>query len=158
MNPLFLINLLLALAWVAVTGTFTLVNVVFGFVLGSLVLWIIRDEIRSAGYFNRSRRVFGLAGLFFYELVMSTLRVAWLVVQPRIHMRPGFVAYPLKVQRDFEITLLAQLITLTPGTLSVDVSDDRRFLFIHAVDVPDPEALKADIAAGFERRIMETFR
>lgn len=158
MNPLFLINLLLALAWVAVTGTFTLVNVAFGFALGSVALWIIRDEIRTAGYFNRIRRVLSLTALFFYELVMSTIRVAMLVLQPRIRTRPGFIAYPLTVDRDFEITLLAQLITLTPGTLSVDVSDDRRFLFIHAVDVPDAEALKADIAEGFERRIREAFR
>lgn len=157
MNPLFLINLLLALVWVAVTGTFTLVNVVFGFFLSMLVLWIIREEVRTAGYFTRTRRVLSLAALFFYELVISTLRVAWLVVQPRIDMRPGIVAYPLTVERDFEITLLAQLITLTPGTLSVDVSPDRRLLFIHAIDVPDAEALKQDIANGFERRIREAF-
>ena len=158
MNPLFLINLLLALAWVAVTGAFTLINVIFGFVLGSIALWIIRDEIRTEGYFTRSRRILSLAWVFVYELVISTIRVAWLVVQPKIRMRPGIIAYPLTLERDFEITLLAQLITLTPGTLSVDVSADRRLLFIHAVDVPDPEGMKADIANGFERKIREAFR
>jgi multicomponent Na+:H+ antiporter subunit E len=73
-------------------------------------------------------------------------------------LKPGIIAYPLKVDRDFEITILANLITLTPGTLSVDVSDDRRILYVHAMDASDPEATKRDIAEGFERKIMEAFR
>jgi multicomponent Na+:H+ antiporter subunit E len=62
------------------------------------------------------------------------------------------------VDRDFEITLLANLITLTPGTLSVDVSDDRRLLFVHAIDCPDADKAVRDIRDGFERKILEAFR
>ena len=68
------------------------------------------------------------------------------------------MSVPLRVDRDFEITLLANLITLTPGTLSVDVSDDRSTLYIHAIHVPDPDELREDIAGGFEQRILEAFR
>jgi multicomponent Na+:H+ antiporter subunit E len=64
----------------------------------------------------------------------------------------------LTVDRDLEITLLANLITLTPGTLSVDVSEDRRTLYVHALDCSDPQATKRAIASGFERKIMEAFR
>jgi hypothetical protein len=81
-----------------------------------------------------------------------------MVLSPRMDLKPGIIAYPLKVDRDFEITILANLITLTPGTLSVDVSDDRRILYVHAMDASDPEATKRDIAEGFERKIMEAFR
>jgi multicomponent Na+:H+ antiporter subunit E len=158
MIALFPVNLMLALAWAAVTGSFTLVNLIFGFVLGAIGLWIIRSQVGTEAYFGRARRVVGLGVTFFYELVLSSIRVAWIVVQPRMPIRPGIIAFPLRVDRDFEITLLANLITLTPGTLSVDVSDDRRFLYIHAIDVPDAEALKRDIAEGFERKIMEAFR
>tara|TARA_Y100000815_G_scaffold48462_1_gene39614 strand:- start:609 stop:836 length:228 start_codon:yes stop_codon:yes gene_type:complete len=73
-------------------------------------------------------------------------------------LKPGIFAYPLKVDRDFEITLLANLITLTPGTLSVDVSSDRRTLYVHAIDASNPEQTRRDIAEGFERKIMEAFR
>jgi multicomponent Na+:H+ antiporter subunit E len=73
-------------------------------------------------------------------------------------LKPGIFAYPLKVDRDFEITLLANLITLTPGTLSVDVSDDRRTLYVHALDCSDPDQTRQDIADGFERKILEAFR
>jgi multicomponent Na+:H+ antiporter subunit E len=152
------VSVLLAVAWGAVTGSFALGNLIVGFVLGWGGLWLIRGEIGAGEALGRGRRLLALALLFLYELVVSTLRVAWLVLQPRMPIRPAIVAYPLKVDRDYEITLLANLITLTPGTLSVDVSPDRRTLYIHAIDVGDPERLKEDIANGFERRIMEAFR
>ena len=67
------------------------------------------------------------------------------------------IAYPLTVKSDWEISLLANLITLTPGTLSVDVSEDRSTLYVHAIDCSDVEAARRDIAEGFEKKIMEAF-
>ena len=99
-----------------------------------------------------------LIALFIKELVLSALQVAWLVVQPKLRLSPGFIAYPLTVTSNVQITLLANLITLTPGTLSVDVSEDRKTLFIHAIDIPDREALVGRIAAGFETRILRAVR
>lgn len=155
---LFLINVLLALAWAAVTGSFTFLNFAFGFVLAMGALSLIREQVGSVGYFSRARRVISLMLLFVYELVLSAWKVAILVLTPNMNLKPGIFAYPLKVDRDFEITLLANLITLTPGTLSVDVSEDRRFLYVHAIDCSDPDAIRRDIAEGFERKIMEAFR
>ena len=155
---LFLNNILLAVAWAAVTGSFSFLNLFFGFVLGTAALYLIREQVGSTGYLTRSYRIFALALLFVYELVLSAWRVAVLVMSPKLDIKPGIFAYPLKVDRDFEITLLANLITLTPGTLSVDVSEDRRTLYVHALDCPDPEQLRRDIAEGFERRILEAFR
>jgi multicomponent Na+:H+ antiporter subunit E len=95
-----------------------------------------------------------LLALLLKELVLSALRVAWLAVQPEIRLRPALVAYPLVVTSDAQITLLANMITLTPGTLSVDVSADRKTLYVHALDTPDSETLIGDIAAGFESRVL----
>ncbi len=155
---LMLANILLALAWAAVTGSFTVLNLAFGFVLGAAVLHIIRQEVGSLGYFTRAWRVFSLALLFVVELILASWRVAILVLSPRMNIHPGIFIYPLKVDRDFEIALLANLMTLTPGTLSVDVSPDRRFLYVHALDCSDPDALRREIAQGFERKILEAFR
>ena len=155
---IFLANVLLALVWVAVTGFFSNLNFLFGFILGALVLYLIREQIGSAGYFSRARKVFSLFVLFVYELVMSAIRVAILVLSPKMKLHPGIFAYQLKVDRDFEITLLANMITLTPGTLSVDVSEDRKFLYVHAIDCSDPDETRRGIADGFERKIMEAFR
>jgi multicomponent Na+:H+ antiporter subunit E len=75
-----------------------------------------------------------------------------------MNIRPAIIAYPLTVTTDAQITLLANMITLTPGTLSVDVSDDRKWLYVHAIDVASKEALIGDIAAGFETKILEVSR
>lgn len=155
---LFLINVLLALAWAAVSGSFSPQNIIFGFVLGIAALSLIREQVGSVGYFGRAHRVVSLALLFVYELILSAWRVTVLVLSPNMKLKPGIFAYPLKVDRDFEITLLANLITLTPGTLSVDVSEDRRYLYVHAIDCSDPAQTRREIADGFERKIMEAFR
>jgi multicomponent Na+:H+ antiporter subunit E len=103
-------------------------------------------------------RSFSLILLFMRELILSALRVAWLAVQPRIRIRPAIIAYPLTVTSDAQITLLANMITLTPGTLSVDVSEDRKWLYVHAIDIESKEALIGDIAAGFETKILQVTR
>src|SRR5690606_28256386 len=158
MTGLFLINILLALAWGAVTGSFDEVNLLFGFALGALALILIREQVGTGTYFARAGKVLILCAIFLYELVMSAVRVARIVVRPKIELQPGIIAYPLDVDRDFEITMLANLITLTPGTLSVDVSEDRKTLYVHCIDVPDPQATIDDIKRSFECRILEAFR
>ncbi len=158
MTGLFLINILMALAWGAVTGSFSAVNLVFGFFLSTACLYLIREQIGTMSYFIRGYRAISLGLLFIYELIKSAVRVAAIVLRPKIELQPGIIAYPLTVDEDFEITLLANLITLTPGTLSVDVSDDRKTLFVHCIDVPDPQATIDDIKTGFERKILEVFR
>lgn len=158
MTGLLAVNLLLALIWGAVTGTFTAMNLILGFLIGTGVMWLIREQIGTKAYFDQAWRVISLAALFVYELVLSAVRVAKMVLTPNLVLQPSIIAFPLTVDRDFEITLLANLITLTPGTLSVDVSDDRKILFIHAIDGADEEGIIDDIADGFERKIMEAFR
>ena len=158
MNSLFLANILLALIWAAVSGSFSEANLVFGFLLGMIVLFIIREQVGTLGYLARARRITSLILLFLVELAKSAAKVAKLAVSPNLDLKPGFFAYELNTDRDFEITILANLITLTPGTLSVDVSEDKKILYVHAVTIDDVAAMRADIADGFERKIMEAFR
>lgn len=158
MTNLFVTNVVLAIIWAAVTGSFDIVNLGFGFALASFALWLIREQFSTSKYFVRSYLVLSLAGLFLYELILSSVRVVKIVWMPRQDFRAGFIAFPLQCERNIEITLLANLITLTPGTLSVDVSDDRSTLYIHVLDFDDVDALREDLATGFERKIMEALR
>jgi multicomponent Na+:H+ antiporter subunit E len=151
------LNLALAVAWGAVTGSFSALNLAFGFAVGAATLWLFREPLGTRGYFRRTWLVLRLAGIFVVELVKSATKVALTVIRPKLDLAPAIIAYPLTVKRDFEITLLANLVTLTPGTLSVDVSEDRRFLYVHCLDAPDVEAVIADIRNAFERRIAEAF-
>ncbi len=153
-----LLNLLLAIAWAALSGSTSAHNLVLGFALGALALFLVREPFGSKAYLWRLWAITSLALLFIKELAMSAIKVATTVLSPEMNLKPGIFAFPLTVDRDFEITLLANMITLTPGTLSVDVSDDHKTLYVHALDCADPDAIRRDIANGFERKIMEAFR
>lgn len=157
MTP-FLSNILLALSWMALTGTYTAGGFFTGVVVGFLVLWIARRGRGTIGYLSKIRAVAGFILFFVRELVLANLRVAHDILTPRHHMTPGIVAVPLDVETDLEITVLATVITLTPGTLSLHVADDRRTLYVHAMYIDDPEALVRGIKEGFERRVREVFR
>ncbi|MBP2547559.1 multicomponent Na+:H+ antiporter subunit E [Neorhizobium galegae] len=154
----FTMNVVFAVVWVAVSGSATLLNFAFGFLIAALSIGLIREQAQGVSYLKRIRRIVSLLILFLKELALSAWKVAVLVTRPKLDVKPGIFAYPLTVDRDFEITLLANLITLTPGTLSVDVSSDRRFLYVHALDCSDVEGTRRDIRDGFEAKIMEAFR
>lgn len=155
-----LISIVLALIWASITASFTLLNLLLGWAIGLIALWFVREKIADPILFKKMRRIVGLTLLFFYELALSAFRVAILVLTPNLkaHLRPGIVAFPLTAKSDAEITLLANLITLTPGTLSVDVSDDRRFIYVHVLSVTNKAELIHSIADGFERKIIEVFQ
>lgn len=154
-----LLTLALALIWAAVTGAFTLSNLLLGAAIGAVAVLLIRQRVERPFILRRIGRGASLALLFLYELILSAWRVAVLVASPDMHakLRPAIFAYPLTVRTDREITLLANLITLTPGTLSIDVSDDRSVLFIHAIEMGDTEDAIRSIKDGFERKIIEVF-
>ncbi len=154
----FLFNLLLALAWTAITGYFYPGNFIFGFILAFMILRSVQERGASSRYFQKVASVTRFIGFFAKELIKANLRVAYDVMTPKHHMRPGVVAIPLDVRTDAEITLLANLITLTPGTLSLDVSSDRKTLYIHAMYIKDTEETRRSVKEGFERRVMEIFR
>lgn len=100
-----------------------------------------------------------LVGAFVRELFSSAFSVAKEAWRPRIAVRPGLLEIPLEVESDVEITVLASLISLTPGTLSIEVSPDRRSLYVHALIVDDAgETIRASIRDRLERPVQRAFR
>jgi multicomponent Na+:H+ antiporter subunit E len=141
-----------------VTGTFTLANLVIGFVMAFVILLFLSRVLGIQTYAQKVVHVFNLAGYALCALILANLRVAYDVMTPRHLMRPGVIAIPLDAETDAEITILANLISLTPGTLSLDVSEDRKVLYIHAMYIEDVEKTQQDIKNGFERRVLEVLR
>ncbi|HIF64902.1 MAG TPA: hypothetical protein EYG16_11660 [Deltaproteobacteria bacterium] len=92
---------------------------------------------------------------FTWNLLLSNLEVARIVLSPRLHIRPGLIAYRTELKTDLAITALANIITLTPGTLTLEVSKDRTVLFIHALDIEKPEVVTDNIRGSFEKRLLE---
>jgi multicomponent Na+:H+ antiporter subunit E len=159
MNATLWWSLGLAVAWIAMTGTFTTENVVLGFVLGVLVVSFTRfaGSKAVAVKFVQSVR---FAGFYLWSLMLANLRVAFDVVTREHRMRAGVIAVPLDAQSDAEITLLAHLITLTPGSTTIDLSHDRKTLYVHVmyIENDDIERSVAEIKDGIERRILELTR
>jgi multicomponent Na+:H+ antiporter subunit E len=106
---------------------------------------------------HRVWAIVALCGLFVYELFVSSFRVAWDVITPRHRSRPGILAVPLEASEGGEITLLANFISLTPGSLSLDVSADRSVLFVHMMFIDDPETERAAVRA-LEQRVLKIWR
>ena len=158
MNPSMIV-LLLALIWAAITGTFSGLNLVLGAAIGAVAVLLLRRNLAQGRRLHQLRSVVLLALLFLYELGVSAIRVAIVVLTPDLKsaLQPAIIAFPLSVKSDAEITLLANLITLTPGTLSVDVSEDRKLLYVHTLMLSTREGLIADIASGFEARVREVY-
>lgn len=151
----------LPLVWMALTGDFSAGNFLVGILISSLALWMSHPAGEGAPlvyYLRRAWRWFRFVLFFIGELTMASLRLTWDILTPRHRMRPAILAIPLDIASDEEITTLANLITLTPGTLSLDVSDDRRVLYIHAMYVEDAEQFKRDVKQRLERRVKELFR
>ena len=155
---IFVLNVFLAVSWAALTGSFTLPNLLLGYGIGYLALWVARPMFGQSGYFERVWRLVRLAVFFVYELIVSSLRVVWDVVTPSHLSRPGIVALPLDVDGEAEILVVANLISLTPGSLSLDLSSDRKTLYVHAMFVDDPEKLRQELKSGIERRVVEALK
>lgn len=152
--------LVLGIVWAAITGSFSGLNLLFGIVIGIVVVLLLRRDAATMKELRRARSIWSLLLMFLYELMASAVKVAIVVLTPNMKaaMRPAIVAVPLTVKSDAEIALLANLITLTPGTLSLDVSEDRSALYVHALSIDTPEALIADISGGFEAKVKEVFQ
>lgn len=152
------VNILLAIVWSLATGSFTATNLALGFVVGYGLLVVFPGRRRSQ-YVRRTWACVALAAFATYELVLANLRVAWYTVSNLRSLEPAILAIPLRPDlSDGEVSLLAILVTLTPGTLSLDLADDRRSLFVHFMHVDDPEQAVRTITEGFERRILELTR
>ena len=159
MNGL-LVNLLLTLSWVMVTGVFNFVNILVGFLLGYGVLALTQRVTGRPGYAGKLIQVLSLIGFFAYELVLANIRLAIDVIRPKPRIQPAIVAVPLSARTDLEITALANLITLTPGSTSIELSDDRRTLYVHLVNIGDAslEDVRNEIKRGLERKLLEVMR
>jgi multicomponent Na+:H+ antiporter subunit E len=158
MKVQFLLNLVLTIVWVFLTGSLAFQNFIFGFILSFIILWVISRKQENKKYFSIAPQIISFFFYFLYELLKANLQVAADVVTPKNYMTPGIIAYPLDAKTDLEITMLANIISLTPGTLSLDVSDDKKVLYIHAMYIDDKSSFIEGIKNGFEKRLLTILR
>lgn len=133
-------------------------NLVVGFVVSALVIYAFRAMFFQPRSFHKIAVAVKLALVFARELIKANLSVLKIVLSREIRVRSGVIALPTELHHDIALTALANMITLTPGTLTLDISPDKRCLFIHTLDLEDPEEVKQAIQMAFERYLRELSR
>ncbi len=152
----FVVNLLFALIWALFFGEFTWLTLGSGLVLGYVVLWLLQPLTGGpSGYFMRVWYWIKLIVMFHYELIVSSVQVLWDIITPSHRARPAILEMPLDVKSDAGILLVTNLISLTPGTLSLDVSEDRKTLSLHAMFADDPDAVIKQLKEGMEKWVID---
>lgn len=157
MNQL-LFNILLAISWMLLTGELDAETFIEGIIIGFLILWVSRTALGGTKYFNKIPIAINFIFYFIKELIKANMIVAYDIITPKDYMKPGIVAVPLEAKTNLEITLFANLITLTPGTLSLDVSSDKKTLYVHGLYVNDAESFRRELKEGLEKRLLEVLR
>lgn len=155
---LFLLNVLLAVGFMLVVESFTLTTLLTGFIVGFGALWLTRPLYRDHRYFQRALPTVKLTAFFIKALVVSNLRVLGDVITPSHSSRPGIIRLDLDARTDLEIMMVANLISLTPGTLSIDVSKDRRWLYVHVMFLDNVDTTRRELKEGLEKRVLEVLR
>ncbi|WP_166241953.1 Na+/H+ antiporter subunit E [Paenibacillus turpanensis] len=154
----FILNLIIAVTWMLINESRDAVSLLIGYLIGLVFIFALRRFFPGPFYLQKGFAVVKLLLLFMKELVLSNITVIREILRPRLVVRPGIVAVPTDLKSDGEITMLACLITLTPGTLTLEVSPDQRTLYIHAMDISDADELAKQIKSSFEKAIMEVTR
>ncbi len=153
-----LLNFSLAFLWMFLSANFSANGFLIGFLLGALALIIMRRFFNGRLYLERIWAIIKLALLFLKELVLANIAVLKVVLKPKLDMQPAFFKYETALTEEWELTLLSSLITLTPGTVVVHISDDNKYLYIHAIDAADIDETIASIRDSFEKAILEVSR
>lgn len=153
-----LVNIIIAFMWMFLSESYTLPSFIAGFIWGLLLVLLLNRFIPGRFYGIRVVKILKLILIFIRELILSNLSILKLVYTPRPEIEPGIFALPLEVKSNWEITLLAHLITLTPGTLSVAVSNNNDILYIHAMDIDEVDKSIREIKDSFEKAILEVTR
>ncbi|NJP36527.1 Na+/H+ antiporter subunit E [Alkalicoccus luteus] len=150
-----LLNIVIAFIWMLLQNSFTIVHFVFGYIVGLGMLFFLRRFLRFDFYFRRVYAFIKLLLLFAYKLIEANWDLIKIILRPKMDITPGIIAVPTELKTDWEKTLLANLISLTPGTLTMDFSEDGDILYIHAINVPDKEKAIREIHESFEKAILE---
>lgn len=152
-----LASLALLVMWLMLNGTVAIAHVLLGAFLGWAIPWLIRALWTRPVHLSHGMLALRLFFIVLYDIVRANITVAVLVLGPVSRLRPAFLQIPLDVKDPFAISALASIITLTPGTVSCAVSDDRRTLLVHALDVEDTEGAIAEMKTRYEAPLKEIF-
>jgi multicomponent Na+:H+ antiporter subunit E len=150
-----ILNMILALTWMFLSTSATGSSFVIGYLLGAIILYLFRRFFDTPFYLRKVVSVVKLILIFSRELIIANLDVFKTILRPKLELTPGIFTYETSLKKDWEITLLSIMITLTPGTLVMDISPDNKTLYIHALNIREINEMIDGIRNSFEQVIKE---
>ena len=151
------LTVLVILFWLLMSDSFSLGLIVLGVLLGVVVPLFAARLDREFARIGTLRPVPKLLVVTLWDILMSNIRVAIQVLGPERNIHPGFIWLPLDIANIHGIAALTSMITLTPGTVSAALSDDRKYLLVHVLNLEDEEHLISEIKRRYEAPLMEIF-
>ncbi|MGR3515136.1 MAG: Na+/H+ antiporter subunit E [Paracoccaceae bacterium] len=153
-----LLTLILAVVWVLLQNDVTAGMVVFGIILGILIPWATSIWWPDTPQGFRMGKMVTYSFVVIWDIIVANIQVAWIVLTvPNAKLKPAWIAVPLELKQPEAITLLAGTITLTPGTVSADLSSGGHSILVHILHTEDPDAVRDEIKSRYERRLLEIF-
>ncbi|MDV0446784.1 Na(+)/H(+) antiporter subunit E [Methanosarcinaceae archaeon Ag5] len=163
----FLVYVMLAILWVLISGSFSIGNFLLGMFFGFLILYPFRDMFTFTDTFGHFVRQFPkklkYVYILFREIIKANFFMAYKILQPKLDIRPGIIAYPFTTTKSISTTILANTISLTPGTLIIDVHVKNPTLkgpgiyYIHSIYIDSPKEVRDTIRDDLEQPILEAF-
>ncbi|QDI92415.1 Na+/H+ antiporter subunit E [Salicibibacter halophilus] len=153
-----LINLIIAFLWVTLQDDWSLPTFTLGYILGLAILFLMRRFFNEKFYLSRVWAIIVLMAIFMWELIMSTIVVIGQILRPKLNITPGIFKLETELESNWEITTLALLFMLTPGSVVVEVSPDKNTFYMHVMDIPVSRDMVISSHARFEKAIMEVTR
>lgn len=153
-----LLTLILTIVWMFLQNEISAGMLVFGFMLGIIIPWgtSIWWPDRPKGFRAGKMITYGL--IVIWDIIVANIEVAWIVISvPTAKLKPAWIVVPLELRAPEAITMLAGTITLTPGTVSADLSDKGNSLLVHVLHTDDPDGVRDDIKTRYEARLLEIF-
>ncbi|WP_341301226.1 Na+/H+ antiporter subunit E [Lysinibacillus sp. FSL H8-0500] len=156
----FILNLFIATLWLLlqdeVTPQFS--TFLMGFIVGIGILYAMHRFYGTQFYLRRVFSILKLLWLFNWELFLSSYSVLKQIMTPKLNITPGIFTYKTVLKGDWEITALAVLLTLTPGSVVMEVSEEGDVFYIHAMDIEESKDAVIRSIGKFEQAIMEVTR
>ncbi|SDC29542.1 Na+/H+ antiporter subunit E [Shouchella lonarensis] len=152
------VNFTIAFLWILFQNSLTMADFIVGYAIGMVVVLVLVHFQDGYFYMHRVWSLIKLMGVFLRELTLANIDVMKILLRKNMNISPGIIAVPTELKTNSEKALFALLMTLTPGTLSIEFSKDGTQIFIHALQAENPEDVVAQVKRTFEASILEVTR
>ena len=152
------LTLILAIVWMLLQNEISAGMAVFGIILGIIIPWGTSIWWPDTPKGFRLSKMITYSFMVMWDILVANIQVAWIVLTvPNAKLKPAWIVVPLELREPEAITVLAGTITLTPGTVSADLSDQGHSLLVHVLHTDDPDAVRDEITTRYQRRLLEIF-